>query len=386
MTRANYPTVRSSEGPVRVYAGAWQLEIVFRNPTGAKETLTCRIFLDNVLHREIPVDTYGYTWLGESSYSLDLFYVGDEISFSAPREHEVLVQLWREGETQPVTTYSFKVLAVAPKILNLQASSKVVRALGENVLIVSFTNGGNDDVRQAVLSVADSRGLMIAPDEIELGNVEAGESASANFTVSSPADVYLGTTQVRFSLSFIDYAGVPHTEDVYGEVEVYRLASVLTLNVPSTVENGSTVEITATLKDPGGNPITNENITLIVGGTTIGTFKTNTSGVARASYAVRETGSFSVGASFAGSASYDPSSASAEFTSVSQTLLPSTSTPPSEPLPYWFLLAAVILVLLVGSVAYLAGRRTGKRPSGAKVSKVSQKKAEVTEKLYKKIW
>jgi hypothetical protein len=202
--------------------------------------------------------------------------------------------------------------------------------------------------------------------------VEVGESTSANFTVSSPADVYLGTTQVRFSLSFIDYAGVPHTEDVYGHIDVYRLAPTLILTVPSTVENGSTVEITATLKDPSDNPIPNENIILTVGGTTVGTFETNTGGIARASYEVGETGSFSVGASFPGSTSYEPSSASAEFTSVPQaeftsvpqTSLPSTSVPSSESLPYWLLFAVLLIVVLVGLAAYLAGRRMGRRSSG----------------------
>jgi len=323
MTREYYPTVRASEGPIKVYAGAWQLEIVFRNPTGAKETLTCRIFLDNVLQRETSVNSFQSDYWGP--IYMDPFYVYDEISFSAPGEHEVLIQLWREGETQPVTTYSFKVLAVAPKISNLQASSKVVRALGENTLIVSFTNGGNDDMRQAVLSVADPRGLTIVPNEVELGNVEVGESASANFTVSSPADVYLGTTQVRFSLSFIDYAGVPHTEDLYGEVEVYRLSSTLTVTAPGSVGEGTTAEIVVTLTGPDGRPIANEEITLRVGGAIIGSAKTDSNGVARASYTATEAGTLNIEASFPGSASYEASSASV----VLEVTSPTDTTPPT---------------------------------------------------------
>ena len=329
MTRANYPTVKPSEGSVNIEAGAWQLEIVFRNPARASEGLTCRIFLDNVLHLETNYLSDYWGW------STDPFYVYDEISFSAPGEHEVLIQLWREGETQPVTTYSFKVLAVAPKISNLQASSKVVRALGENTLTVSFTNGGNDNMRQAVLSVADSGGLTITPSEVELGDVEAGESTSANFTVSSPASVTLGTTQVRFSLAFIDYAGVPHTENVYGEVEVYRLASALTLTVPSTAENGGTVEITAALKDPGGNPIPNENIIFTSGDVFIRASKTGGDGVARVSYVVTETGIFDIGAAFAGSASYDASSDSSEL-----------KVTPAAPSLDWSVILVILLVVL----------------------------------------
>ena len=383
LTRTNYPSVRPLEGSARIYAGEWELAIPVYNYDvdetwtvyNSAQNVVARVFLDGVLMGEYPVGAIHYQepeiLVGET------YTVSQTLSMTQLGDHEVLIQIWHGTEAQPQDTYSFNVTVVGVELSGLQASSRVVRALGDNSFVVSFTNGGNENMRQAVLRVEDPVGLTIQPNEVELGDVEAGESTSANFTVSSPADVHLGTTRVRFSLSFIDYAGVPHTEDVYGHIDVYRLTPTLVLTVPSTVENGTTVEITATLKDPSDNPIPNENITFTVGSTTIGTFKTNTGGIARASYGVKETGSFGVGASFPGSASYEPSSASAEFTSVpqteftsvSQTSLPSTSTPSSEPLPYWLLLAVVLLVVLVGSVAYLVGRRMGRRSSGAQARK-----------------
>jgi hypothetical protein len=66
----------------------------------------------------------------------------------------------------------------------------------------------------------------------------------------------------------------------------------------------------------------------------------------------------------AGSASTSPSVAPASGQTSVSTSSPSTSAPPAEPFPYWILLAVVILVLLVGSIAYMAGRRMGRRSSG----------------------
>jgi len=365
ITRTSYPPVKPSEGPVKIYAGESTLQFGVHNYdvidatkyeswTGSKVGdygyATVRIFLGNVLTADLSCHDY-WSW-GPSGGSIEGIFVGNtsknpvtSISFSKG-EHEVRIEVWHADETQPHDTYSFNVLVVKPEVSGLQASSKVVRALGENSLGVSFTNGGNENMRQAVLSVADSGGLTITPNEVELGDVNPGEQVSANFAVSSPASVTLGTTQIRFSLSFMDYAGVPHEEDIYGEVEVYRLSPTLTLLLPDSVENGSNVEILAVLKDPEGNPVAGENITLTVGGVELGTFKTDSNGAARASYKATETGAFDVGASFPGSASYSASSASADL----------TVTPVVFPL--WIILLAVIIVAsVVGLAAYLKRRR-----------------------------
>jgi hypothetical protein len=338
MTRTNYPSVKSSEGPVKVYVGNWDLGIAIRNYDKQEYLVTIRIFLDNLLIKEDKVRTAIWdVWSGY--YPIDPFYSSATVSFSKSGEREITVQVWYGWfgeETQPRNTYSFNVTVVKPEVSDLQASSRVVRALGDNSLAVSFTNGGNENMRQAVLSVADSNGLTVTPNSVELGDVNPGEQVSENFTVTSPASVTLGTAQVRFSLSFIDYAGISHTEDVSGTVEVYRLSPALTVSAPSEVENGATVEIAATLKNPEGDPINNENITLTAGGVTLGVFKTDSGGVARASYRATETGTLNVGASFSGSASYDATSTSGEFTVT-----------PAAAFPYW----AILLIALPMALA-----------------------------------
>jgi len=353
LQRSNYPTVRSSEGPVRVYAGEWQLLASIRNYDKGQYIVTVRMFLDNILIYDKRNSTYYSSWSGSGVW--DPFSAGWTIvSFSTLGEHEFLIQVWYEDETQPRTTYSFDVLVLKPEVSNLQASSKVVRGLGENSLAVSFANGGNTSMRQAVLSVADSGGLTLEPDQVELGDIDPGETSSASFEVSAPASVHIGTARTSFSLSFIDYAGVQHeeTEDVYAEVEVYRLSPTLTLSLPSSVENGNTVSISATLKDPEGNPVPNENIGLSVGGVDLGVFKTGTDGVARASYTATETGALDVEASFPGSASYD-------VASDSGTLTVTPATPFGASFPSWVLPVILIALVFAVSATYLKRKKRG---------------------------
>jgi hypothetical protein len=339
MTRTSYPAVKPSEGPVRAYVGDWQLAIsAYNYGTEYEYNVSCKIFVDNAL---MGTSTFGW-WSYWGQYWVDGISqetaetVNQAISIPRSGNHEIRIEIWHGTETQPCDTYTFNVTAVEPEVSNLQASSRVVRALGDNSLAVSFTNGGNENMRQAVLSVADSGGLTIAPSSVELGDVNPGERVSASFTVASPAGVTLGTVQVQFSLSFIDYAGISHTETVSGDVEVYRLSPALTVSAPSEVENGATVEIAATLKNPEGDPINNENITLTAGGVTLGVFKTDSGGVARASYRATETGTLNVGASFSGSASYDATSTSGEFTVT-----------PAAAFPYW----AILLIALPMALA-----------------------------------
>jgi len=376
--KEHYPT-QPAEEHVKIYAGEFNLKIkIFAYSeisTATVSDITTQIFLDNSLVRECkyyytPPHYWGAPYINPNSTGYATSSYGEgagdpEFFISKPGAHEILIQVWHGDETQPQDTYGFSLLVVKPEVSNLQASSKVVRALGENSLNVSFTNGGNTSMRQAVLSVADSGGLTLEPGQVELGDIDPGETASASFKVSAPATVPIGTARVSFHLSFIDYAGVQHeeTEDVYAEVEVYRLSPTLTLSLPSSVENGNTVSISATLKDPEGNPIPNENIGLSVGGVDLGVFKTGTDGVARASYTATETGALDVEASFPGSASYDVASDSGTLT-----VTPATSF--GVPFPSWVLPVILIALVFAVSATYLKRRkpRQGRKTKSGKLS------------------
>lgn len=355
-SKSLYPPVHPSEGPLVIYAGEWALNGEVHNydiidsysPSRRAVGIKVRIFLDNILLGEPygPYFNWGFDWYNNSLGTGDSDSVRLKHIYPSG-EYEVLIQVWHGTESQPQDEYSFWITVVEPKVSGLQASSKVVRALEDNSLVVSFINEGNENMRQAVLSVADPSGLELEPEEVELGDVDAGESVSTEFTVSSPADVTLGTVQVRFSLSFIDYAGVSHEKDINAEVEVYRLEPTLTLSVPGEIENGATVEIVAFLRDPDGELITGKNVTLTVGGVELGTFETGSDGAARASYTVTETGTFDVGASFSGSASYDAASDSKTLMVV-----------PTASSPYWILPVILVALLFVVSVAYLKRRKS----------------------------
>ena len=367
LTRTNYPSVQPLGGHVEIYAGDWTLDFKIHNYSSDSVTgVKVRTFVDNVFfHGEGYYSPFHsvYYYFGHPYY-YDYDYIDGEgaldvypstyLSMPDRGEHEVTIQVWCGTETQPQDIYSLRVVVMKPEVSSLQANSRVVRALGDNSLAVSFTNSGNENMRQAVLSVADPKGLTITPSQVELGDVRVGQSTSANFNVSSPAGVTLGTVLVRFSLSFIDYAGISHTEDVSGAVEVYRLSPTLTLSLPNSVESGSSAQISAVLRDPSGAPIPNENIILSVGGSST-VFKTDSNGVVQTNYKFTETGTRNMGASFAGSASYDAASASGEFTVT-----------PATAFPYWVVLLIALLAMLGGLAAYL--RRRGPRRAFRRVS------------------
>lgn len=351
--RDPYPPVKPSEGPVRIYAGEWQMDVKVHNYADFNMHALVKIFVDGKFSWQDHA-TSGFEWgdplaLGKGATSTQ-FYNGSLPTFQFERgSHRIRIEVWHSNsdETQPQDTYEFEI-KVVKAVISSSAKSKVVRGIGENTLTVSITNDGDDDMRQARLSIGDSKGLIITPSSTELGDVRCGESKQASFKVSAPASVLLGTVLPSFSLSFIDYAGISHTESIQAEVEVYRLPSSLTLQLPERITVGSTVEIKAILRAPNGTPLAGENISITVDGRTLGTFRTSADGVATAKYRPEQVGSVQVEASFGGSASYEASSDS-QLLAVSE-----------QGFPYWIPLLLLILVA-VAIGAWWKHKHTTKR-------------------------
>jgi outer membrane protein assembly factor BamB len=136
-----------------------------------------------------------------------------------------------------------------------------------------------------------------------------------------------------------------------------------------SISPGSTITLTATLTSEGA-PLADRTI---VWTTTAGDISplsgiTDSQGRMTIAYAAPSSwGNVTITASFEGDAQYAASSGSATgvitATSAPNPQPSATSIPSSEHFPYWLLLAVVILVLLVGSVTYLAGRRMSRRSS-----------------------
>jgi hypothetical protein len=321
-SRTLYPPAKASEPPVEIEAGkiggeGWNLRIVVRNfhenYEENWETLTCRGFVDDALEFEIP-----------QSAASDPFYVDAFVAFPDFGDRKVLVKLWRGDETRPVATYQFDVRVLSACVSDFRAGSVVVRG-SENKMAVSFANAGNESMRRATLVVASAPGwLSVSPEKVELGDVAAGASSSADLTVSVPVDAPVGVCPVQFVLAYLDYAGVRHEERCAGSVTVVRAPSSLSLSVPSSARVGERVEISAVLSRPGGC-IANEDVEFFAGGASIGSSRTGADGKATADCVPEEEGTLTVEARFRGSDMYEGSSDAARII-----VLPRVSATPQE--------------------------------------------------------
>ena len=218
---------------------------------------------------------------------------------------------------------------------------------------VGFTNGGNDMMFAASISVVDAGGLQISPSSTNLGNISSQGAESINFSVVAPNALSTGSTTVSFQVSYSDFEGNSHVESQSGSVLVTALGTNITSTLaPSNVNIGGSTTITATLLDGNGNPIANQSIDFQIykatSWTSIGSASTDTSGIASLSYKPSSTGSFQVKAVFAGTANY-----------ASSTSLP-TNLNVSMDYTLYSIVAAIIIVVALVAVGYVVFLRRGK--------------------------
>jgi len=165
------------------------------------------------------------------------------------------------------------------------------------------------------------------------------------------------------------------------EIVLYEREAVLSSTnlavSPSSfsISPGGTITLTATLTSEGA-PLADRTIvwTKTAGDIYPPSGTTDSHGRMTTTYTSPSSqGNVTVTASFEGDTQYAASSGSVagvitatSAPSPQQSTATPTPSPPAEPLPYWLLLAVVLLVLLVGSIAYLVGRRMGRKPSATK--------------------
>jgi hypothetical protein len=161
------------------------------------------------------------------------------------------------------------------------------------------------------ISVADNAGLGITPQSQDLNNIIAGDTKSVSFSVTAPFTSTIGPHPVIFQITYFDFMGISHTENMEALVTVAKLSTSITLGVePSSVKIGDPCTITANLVDGNGNPIANQVISFSVGATSIGSDNTDSSGNAVQTYTanVVDAGTYVISATFDGTADYAPSS------------------------------------------------------------------------------
>jgi len=174
---------------------------------------------------------------------------------------------------------------------------------------INFKNGGNDEMDNVSISVTDSAGLQITPASQNFDVINAEETKSTSFSVTALA-LTMGAHTVKFQITYHDFMGISHTENMEASVDVVRLSTsiILSLNPPS-VKIGDSCTITANLVDGNGDPIANQTISFSVENTPIGSDNTDSSGNAVMTYTANVVGTYVISAAFDGNADYAPSSA-----------------------------------------------------------------------------
>jgi len=186
--------------------------------------------------------------------------------------------------------------------------SRIVWGLNETLpMKVNFTNIGNDEMEDAVVTVMSSD-LKISPlSSGNLGAVSSGETKTLTFTLGSlnKKETKPGLYKVSFRLAFNDFRGVAHHQDETLELNVDKMKpKILLSSTPPNPKYGDPVKIQAELSDLNRKPLANEPLIFQVG-STVGQNQTTPQGVATYVYpAGLDSGNHSVKATYGGSEYY----------------------------------------------------------------------------------
>lgn len=177
-----------------------------------------------------------------------------------------------------------------------------------STLTVSFNNGGNDIMYGTTVAVSDSKGLAFSPTTQNIGNLTSGASTTFNFSVTAPSSLSVGSYTVSFLVSYSDFGNGSHSETKSVTINVELLSTSLLLTNPSSAELGETITIWAKLIDSDGNPLAGQSVIFTMGNQYIGTFSTDSSGNASATYKITlPAATYVICATYSGSSNYGPS-------------------------------------------------------------------------------
>lgn len=265
------------------------------------------------------VNLYTKIYIGDSEnthgpFSLDNGLYADSwpMTLYGPLTQHWRVELWLENN-QLLDSKEFDVWVVKLSITNWSPAPLTVEKgkVAQSSWSINFQNGGNDVMRNVLMSVVDNAGLEITPQYQNWDNIIAGENKSASFLVRAPFNLPTGMDNVRFRITYVNFMGISQPpETMLAPVIVDRLSTGITLSLdPSSVKIDNSTTITATLVDGNGSPMADQEISFSIGTTAIGSENTDSSGKATQIFVANvDAGTYAINASFAGTADYKPSS------------------------------------------------------------------------------
>jgi len=165
------------------------------------------------------------------------------------------------------------------------------------------------------------------------------------------------TTEFEGFINCLPYGPVSNM-DIYNYLSIHlkgspsATESIVTLTMPSTAEIGDVVTLTGKLTDVSGTSIAGEYVDFFVGGTIIGSFSTDSNGIATLQYTPTDEGTIEVKGAYRGGVKYAKSESDIETLTVGAPAPPPP--PPPNYTPY-YIAAAIVLIVIV--VAYYAVKK-----------------------------
>ncbi len=231
-----------------------------------------------------------------------------------PGNYTVEVRARDNSGNEDVRTFEVKFVLL--KVANFTCTpSWLKKGLGDQPLCVSFENGGNDMMYNVSLVVANACDILLKPDWVEVGDLEAGGRFAFNFTARVPEDAGVGPRNITFLLVYTDFRGVWHEENLTVQVYVALVGTSLTLEVePKEARTLDQITARVELADEFGQPLANITVKLALDGSPLAELTTDQDGRAECSFkAELGAGEHMLEAVFEGTDIYAPSSATATF-------------------------------------------------------------------------
>jgi len=238
-------------------------------------------------------------------------------NWEGPKTYGLRAELYSSPSQTLRDVTTFAVVVVKLFVSNWSPLSLNIPVGGESPtsLTVAFTNGGNDYMRNTIVSIANSMGMEVNPASQALGDIPKGESRTTSFMVKAPVTLSPGQYTLSFKIEYDDFRGGHHVETKPAPVNVVKQTTRIYASVnPNAVKVGEAVEITASLSSGDGDPLRDEQISFYLDSKLLGSSVTDESGNAFLEWNVEEAGQFQVKAMYMGSSLYEACSDGADLT------------------------------------------------------------------------
>ena len=229
-------------------------------------------------------------------------------NWEGPKTYGLRAELYSSPSQtlQDITTFAVVVVKLFVSNWSPLSISIPVGGASPTSLTIAFTNGGNDYMRNTIVSITNPMGMEVNPPSQAIGDIPKGESRTTSFLIRAPETLSPGQYALTFKVEYDDFKGGHHVETKPAPVNVVKQNTRIYLSVnPNSIKVGEAVKITASLSSGDGDPLRNEQINFFLDSNLLGSSVTDESGNAFFELKVDESGQFQVKATYSGSSRYE---------------------------------------------------------------------------------